>query len=128
MSQMVGEIMSIGLFFQLLICAVSLAVYMLAITSNPSPTVNFFVMLVGLTVTLTSTYIYCYLSENITTTLTEVGDIFYHFNWYNLPPRQQKLLMLPIQRAHIELRLTGLGIVNVSLGVFLSVRFVILHE
>lgn len=118
---MVGEIISIGLFFQLFICAISLAVYLVAIASNVTLAVNFVVMLVGISVTLLSSYMYCYLSENITIMLEAIGDIFYEFAWYHLPPKQQTLFLLPIQRTQIEFRLTGLGIVDCSLGVFLSV-------
>lgn len=121
---LIGEIMTIGLFFQLLICAISLAVYLVAIASNAAATITFAVILVGISVTLISTYMYCYLSERVTTTLEVIGDAFYEFTWYRLPPKQQSLFLLPIQRTQIYFRLTGLGIVDCSLGVFLSVSIV----
>lgn len=120
---MVREIMSIGLFFQLLVCATSLAVYMVAIASNLTLTVNFFIMLIGLSVTISSTSVYCYLSENISTSLEMIGDIFFDFAWYRLTPKHQILIQLPIRRSQNNFRLTGLGIVECSLGVLLKARF-----
>lgn len=118
---MVRDIISIGLFFQLLVCATSLAIYMIAIASNPTPTMNFFIMLIGLSLTISSASVFCYFSENLTTSLEVIGDVFYDFAWYRLPSRQQGLIKLPIQRAQINFRLTGLGIIECSLGVLLKV-------
>lgn len=95
---------------------------MVAMTSNPHLNVNFGVMLFGLCVTILSIYILCFLSENVTNTLEAIGDIFYNSAWYRLPPKQQELFIVPIQRAQINFRLSGIGIVECSLKVFLSVR------
>lgn len=95
---------------------------MVAMTSNPHLNVNFGVMLFGLCVTILSIYILCFLSENVTNTLEAIGDIFYNSAWYRLPPKQQELFIVPIQRAQINFRLSGIGIVECSLKVFLLVR------
>lgn len=128
MANMVRDIMSVGLFFQLLVCATSLAIYMVAIASNPSPTVNFFIMLIGLFLTISSSSVFCYFSENLTTAMEVIGDAFYDFAWYRLTSKQQTLIKLPIQRAQINFRLTGLGIIECSLGVLLTVRIILSHS
>lgn len=115
--------MSAGLFFQLLVCAVSLAVYMIGIESNSNFSVSFLVSIVGLTDTILSTYAYCFLSEYVTYELSSIGDHFYNGAWYRLPVKQQQLFILPIQRAQLEFRINGLGIVECSLRVFASVKF-----
>lgn len=67
-------------------------------------------------------YIHCYASEHLTADLMAIGDIFYDSTWYRLPVKQQKLLVLPIQRATQEFRLKGSGLIDCSLAVFLSVK------
>lgn len=121
-AELVSEIMSIGLFFQLLVCAGTVAVYMVGIDSNPHLNVNLGVLCIGMSVTLSSTAIYCYLSENVTTALEEIGNTFFEFDWSRLPPKHQKLFLLPIQRSQLNFRLTGLKLVDCSLRVFSSVR------
>lgn len=123
MASAIREILSIGLFFQLLVCAVSLAVFMIGLESNPHLNLIAFIMLIGVSVTLTSTGIPCYLSENVTNALEAIGDIFFDCAWYHLPPKQQKLFLLPLQRSQKTFRFTGLGLVECSLGVFLGVGY-----
>lgn len=119
LAKSVGRIMSVGLFFQLLICAVSMAVYMYGIETNSL--LGRCVSVTGLTNVLISTYIYCLLSENITRDLSAIGDIFYDCIWYQLPVKHQKLFSVPIQRGQTEYRMTGLGLVECSLRSFTTV-------
>lgn len=74
-----------------------------------------------LVIALVITFINCYLSEQITTALFEIGDNFYDMPWYQLSTKQQKGLVFPIQRAQRELRLTGLGLVDCTLGLYSTV-------
>lgn len=119
----IGDIMSVGLFFQLLVCAISLAIYSVGLESNDILSMRFFISAIGLTNTISSTYAYCYLSEYVTYNLAMVGDYFYSCAWYCLPIKQQQLFILPIQRAQLKFRINGLGIVECSLRVFSSVTF-----
>lgn len=114
--------MSVGLFFQLLVCAGSLAIYMVGMDRSGVLSMNFCLALCGLVTIIASTYIYCFLSEGVTSELGAVGDIFYEYPWHQLPAKQQQLFILPIQRARKEFRMTGLGLVECSLRVFASVR------
>lgn len=117
--------MSVGLFFQLLVCAASLAVCMVGMEKSELFSMSFFLALAGLSTAISSTYIYCFLSENVTNELSAIGGIFYDCEWYRLPVKQQKLFGVAIQRAQKPFRMTGLGLVECSLRVFtsVSVRF-----
>lgn len=121
LAKSLGDIVSVGLFCQLVICAICLAVYMLAFESNRVINVNFLVSIVGSTSIIASTYIYCYFSETVTSNLKDIGDIFYEFHWYRLPLEQQQLFILSIHRAQEKYRMTGLKLVECSLSTFSSV-------
>lgn len=66
-------------------------------------------------------YIYCYFSENMTATSFEIGDVVYNSLWYEMLMKQQKAMILMIERSQKEFRLTGLELVECSLPTFLSV-------
>lgn len=66
---------------------------------------------------------FCHLSEWITSDFSEIGEIFYNSEWYELQVREQRLLTLPIGRAQRVFRLKGLGLFDCSLVVFLMVTF-----
>lgn len=119
--------MGVGLFFQLLICALSLAAYMIAVQPNTFPGLKSTESITGIINVLTATYIYCLLSENVTLDLSSIGSIFYNCDWYRLRPKEQQLLALPIQRGHREYRMTGLGLVECSLRVFMAVSAICLQ-
>lgn len=118
-----NEIMSAGLFLQLLGCALAMSVHMLEIYSNRNYDVSFFISIVGIATIIIATYIYCYLSEFFTHELCMIGDHFYNCDWYRLPIKQQQMFIMPIQRAQVEFRMTGLGIIECSLRVFSSVSY-----
>lgn len=69
------------------------------------------------------TFAYFFFSERITTDLSEIGEIFYYSPWYGrLTAKQQKLLVLILQRSQREVRLTGMGLFDCSLPIFKAVR------
>lgn len=72
-------------------------------------------------------YVYCRFSENITSKSLEIGDIVYNSLWYKMPLKEQKLIILMIQRSQKEFRLSGLGLVDCSLATFLAVRINFLY-
>lgn len=121
LAKSLGDIVSIGLFCQLLVCAVCLAIYMIAFMSNHVIDVTFFVSIVGSTTIVASTYIYCYFSETVTRNLQMIGDIFYESPWYRLPLVQQQIFILPINRGQAKYRMAGLKLVECSLSTFSSV-------
>lgn len=113
--------MSSILFFQLLISAIDIAIFLVALDSNIVFNIGGVVAFVGLLNVIVPLFIYCKLSENITTDLFATGDIFFECVWYRLPIKQQKIFFHPIQRGQREFRLMGLGISECSLNILSSV-------
>lgn len=113
--------MELTLFAMMIIASVKLAMDLFAVELNGVASLEGLYALVDALLTFTLMFGYCFGSECVTSDLMEVGDIFYNSSWYRLPVKQQKLLALPIQRAQREFRLSGLGLIDCSLAVFLSV-------
>lgn len=115
--------MSAALFYQLLVCAISLAVYMVSIETNRLFSLGFLITMTGIVNTILSTYIYCLFAENVSRKLFETGDIFYDYVWYQLPAEQQHLFAMAILRARMGFYFTGFGLIKCSLEVFTTVVF-----
>lgn len=105
----------------MLFSAIELASFLVAVDTtsvmNPSNTTS----VMGALTVLLPTYIFCELSEKMTQRLQVIGDSFYGCSWFYLESSQQKMFLLPIQRAQREIRLNGLRLVECSLEVFLTV-------
>lgn len=81
------------------------------------------------TMTASTTYVFCYFAENVTDDLLSISDSFYQSNWYQYPAKQQRtLFMLAIRRAQSECRMSGLGLVDCSLGVYTLVWMWVVHQ
>lgn len=117
-ANLLAEIVHIGIFSQLLVCATSLAVYMVAIESSDNLSVSLMISITGITGNVLITYIYCFLSEHLSHKLNLIGDYYYNCAWYRLPVKQRILIILPIQRAQAEFCIKGFGIVDCSMIVF----------
>lgn len=114
--------MSGVLFNVLLSCALLLALLLFALNQSTEFDVPLATVLNCLVIYLITCYIYCRYSENLTTNSFEIGENVYDALWYEMSMKYQKAMLLMIGRAQKEFRLTGLGMVNCSLGVFLAVR------
>lgn len=112
--------MSACLFFQMLLCVASLAVYMLGIETSRVLGLPFFVSLGALLTIVVLTLVYCLVAEHISHDLSGIGDMFYQCAWYRLPLHQQRLFIMPIGRGHKVLRMAGLGLIECSLPSFAS--------
>lgn len=110
--------MSTIFFYQLLLCAVIVALYLSMMASSNLFSFNIIVCLAAMSTVLLPTFFYCKLSESVTFDLELIGDTFYECSWYYLHPKQQQMFVLPIQRAQNCFRMTGLGIVECSLNAF----------
>lgn len=66
-------------------------------------------------------FMFCFLSENISTAMTSVSDIFYESMWYYLPACQQKMIILPIVGSQQDFQLDGFGLISCSLSTFWQV-------
>lgn len=95
--------------------------HMVGIETNRALGIHFFASMAGLSTFMASTDVYCLFSEQITENLSDIGSTFYAYPWYRLPSKQQKRFMFLIRHAQNVFRITGLGIIECSLNVFLSV-------
>lgn len=102
-------------------CVIAIAFNLFVLELNESINMEIFIALVDLGAELGMTAAHFFLSEYITMDLLKIGDIFYNSPWFQLPTKQQMRLVLPIQRAQREIRLTGLDLFQCSLDVFVSV-------
>lgn len=117
------NMMELILFNLTFTCITAIAFNLFVIDLNDSLSYEIIVALADLFFVLNLTLAHFYLSEWITSDLLEIGNIFYNGAWYRLPTMQQKLLVLPIQRAGRPLHLEGLGLFDCSLAVFVSVIY-----
>lgn len=113
--------MSTVLFCQLLFSALELAFFVVAIEANDIMSLENVSSLMAVLTILLPTYLFCNLAENSTVDLEVSADAFYECSWYNLSTRQQRIFLLPIQRGQAEVRMNALGMVDVSLALFLAV-------
>lgn len=118
----VGYVTLDVVFYQLMVCAVIIAFNLFALDIATATILHSIVSLGELLSTIVPTYIYCSLSEYFTANLLEIGEVFYASTWYNFRVKYQKLLKMPIMRSQREVRLSGLGLIDCSLNVFLSVN------
>lgn len=116
-----SDIISPTLFYQLLLCAINLALLMFGIDTKDTADFDTLVLILATFCLLPPTFFYCHQSENITTNLLSVTDSFYNYAWYQLPVQHQQYFRLPIQRSQTAFRLSGYGIVDCSLERFASV-------
>lgn len=121
MATTISEVMSSALFLQLVFCAITTAILVVAIDVDNILTLTTVISVEGILCTITPTFVFCNLSESITSGLLSVGDIFYGCGWHQLPLEQQKCIILPLLRSQKQLRMTGLGMMDCSLGVFIKV-------
>lgn len=115
-------------FTMILNCTLNIALNLLAIELNDAISAAMLNVFINFSLILLSTFLYCYLSECLTADLLDIADIFYDSAWYQLGVKEQRLAMLPIERAQRVFRLRGLGLFDCSLTVFSSVRAFFLHR
>lgn len=116
-----GRIMDAVLFYMLLACSVTVAFNLAALDRTNSFSVELMTTLYNLFCVVAMTFVYCYLSEKVTSNLSGIGDAFYEAIWYEWPIRQQRNVVMPIQRAKKLFRLKSMGLIDCSLSVFSSV-------
>lgn len=119
----VRAIVSGVLFYQFVSCVAFIAFSLFAVDRNLSAfDLDALICVLTLFAALFPTFIYCYHAEKITRHLQEIGNVFYHTNWYELPVKVQKLYVLSILIAQKPFRFRGYGIVVCSLEIFGSVK------
>lgn len=115
--------MDVPLFANLLTCATVIAFNLLLLEVSDHVDLSIAASLYDMGTVVAMTIIFCLLSELITAALLRIGDAFYESMWYRLPPRQQKLLGLPIQRSQRVFYFEGLGLIYSSLYTFVRVNY-----
>lgn len=116
-----NNIMSEIIFIALLTNIIILAFNLYAVESNDLFSLEAIVGSLTIVGLLPLTFGYCYLAELMTSSLDDIGDIFYNSPWYELPAKQQKIVILPIQRTGREFSFQCLGLIDCSLVTFSSV-------
>lgn len=109
------------IFFQMLFSAVELASFTFAVDETKGISATNNTSVIGASTVLIPSFLVCKFSETMTWHLQVIGDAFYECSWYCLGAKQQKLFLLPMQRAQKDFRINGLGIIDCSLEIFASV-------
>lgn len=120
-AQFVNNIMELIIITMTLTCTLIIALSLFVVEVNCLRVETLFAF-INITLIMMIMFTYCLLSERITSDLLEIGDVFYNSEWYRLPFKEQRLLVLPIGRAQRVFRLSGLGLITCSLAVFLTVK------
>lgn len=115
------DISSGVLFYQLLSCILFLALSFLFLDNAKSIDSALALNLLCVAMYVVVCYIYCDLSEQITTKSLEINVIVYESLWYETTPKQREAMVLMILRAQKDFRLKGFGLVNCDLSKFLMV-------
>lgn len=110
------------IFFVILACSAIVAFNLFALESNEALSMETTIAMYDMGSVLAVTFLYCYLSDNVTQSLLTVSDAFYYSTWYKGALRRDGIyLIVPIQRAQREVRLVAFNLIECSLMVFLRV-------
>lgn len=71
---------------------------------------------------LLNIFLYCYFGKLATESFEEMSNSLYESNWYKLPIKQQKYILLMMVNAKRPLYYHGFGIVILNLETFCNVR------
>lgn len=74
------------------------------------------------TASITNLFIYCYFGMRVTTSFEEMVDSVNDMNWYRLPIRLQKHLIIIIGDMQIPQYYDGFGVLYLNLETFSNVR------
>lgn len=118
------DLMSGILFNMLLSCILLLALSLFSLNESTVLNVRLAANFNLLLIYLMACYIYSYFSEVMTTNSFKIGDNVYNLLWNEMPVKQQKLIIMIINRSQKEFRLTGLGMIDCSLAMFLAVMLI----
>lgn len=115
--------MKVVLFNMTFTCSIVIALNLFVFELSETLNLELIVAFIDMAGISPLTFALFYFAERITSDLLSIGDHFYNSAWFQLPVKQQKLLVLPIQQAQRERRLKGLGLFDCSLALFSSVSF-----
>lgn len=116
----IDGMMSGVLFYQLLMCTAIIAFDLFGIEMTGASS-GAEIALYTMASALVQSFLYCYFSENITTDLTDIAEVYYFSMWHLWPPKKQILVLLSIERTQKDFRLKGFEFVECSLRIFSTV-------
>lgn len=119
MAKTTNDIMGIPLFSDLLTCALVIAFNLLLLASIDYIDLQIVSSLLNVSTVVLMTFVFCYLSENISESLSGIDNAFYESSWYFLHVQHQKSIIMAIARRGF--RLDGLGLIYCSLETFARV-------
>lgn len=76
---------------------------------------------IGITVVCIIYFSMCYVNEKLLTKLSNVRNNLYNFEWYNLSPKQRKLLLVPLNVDNLGIGFNALGLHDLTLDRFADV-------
>lgn len=117
-------IFSGAFFFQIVVCAIFIAIILSSLDQNlQNLTYEFVINLFCLELELLLNYVSCYYAQSVTTKSYEIADLFYNTSWYELSIEQQKMIGLTIQLGQKPVYLKGYDIFICCMETFLTVTF-----
>lgn len=115
------NLISAAFFFQISMFILMLAVDLFIIDQTGGIDANALLNLNSTSMFFVMSYVFCYLSENITAKSLANANIAYEATWYKMSNSSQKAIGMIIMRSQREYRIVGFGMVECSLEVFLTV-------
>lgn len=123
--QTIRYIMTGPLFFELSSCIIGTVCELLALDQTIQEQqidASVFVSADALGIHVSMVYILCHFAEKLSNQSFNVTRIIYYdLVWYNLSVERQKCMVLPICRSQESFKLTGYGIFDCSMEIFLKV-------
>lgn len=112
-----------SIFFQLVICAIFIAIILSSIDQNLQHinydvVTNLFCLFLQILLNFTT----CKYAQSVTSRSLKVSEMVYSSLWYRLPCSQQKIIAFIIERAQKPFYLRGYQIFTCSLDTFLTVQ------
>lgn len=83
-----------------------------------------FIMVPAFIVVAANPFLYCFFGKITTDRYAKMADHLFEINWYKLPIKLQKYLILMIANMQRPLYFDGFGICKLDLGMFQTVRIV----
>lgn len=78
-------------------------------------------LIIACTLSISTVFLYCYIGSLTTEQFHCFGDVSYESEWYELPVKQQKFILLIITDARRPLVFHGFNIISLNLWVFTTV-------
>lgn len=110
------------LFIELTACVLFIGFDLFAMNETFMAANDFYLFLQVLFFAILSVFIYCFFGEGLTYDTLNILTIVHECPWYDMPTKQQRSLMLLIQRSQKIFRLKTFGGLECSRRLFFKVR------